>query len=58
MGMSQINPSEEKEKKPSALENFAKVLGIGVDLGNLGINAYDTFGPKKPVSAPISGGNN
>jgi len=54
MANTSINPVEEKEKKPSALENAAKILGIVVQAGSLGAGAYDMFNkPKTP--APTTG---
>lgn len=52
MANTSINPVEEKEKKPSALENAAKILGIAVQVGGLGANAYNLV---NPTPAPTTG---
>lgn len=38
MALSQVQMPENKDPKPSALENAAKILGIGVSLANMGSN--------------------
>lgn len=48
MSMSTILQPQEGEKKPSALENAAKIMGIAVTVGNLGFKAADAL---KGVSA-------
>lgn len=47
MALSQIQPQEEKQKGPSALENAAKVLGILTNIGSVGFQAREAF--KKPT---------
>lgn len=39
MALTNINPVMPDSKGPSALENAAKVLGIGISLGDLGLKA-------------------
>jgi hypothetical protein len=47
MALTQINPTEEKQKK-SALEKFATGLGIATSLGQIGVMGSKILGPKTP----------
>lgn len=54
MALTPINPTEKQEKK-SALETFARVLGIASSLGSLGLQGYETFN-SKPADLKLSDG--
>lgn len=53
MALSQVQPQQEKEKGPSALENAAKALGILGTIGGLGIQGYQAANPTPAASTNI-----
>lgn len=52
MATTAVNPVQDRERKPSALENAAKILGIVSSVGQLGFKGYDVF---NKVTAPKPG---
>lgn len=50
MALIGINPGQERERKPSTLEQIALGVDVASKILGTGLNAYDTFAIKKPHS--------